>query len=102
MSGGGGSSGPHHLVLLQHGNHGAAVDMTVLEGELMELLRDKANVDLGAIHFFRPACNEGLKTHDGIDRLAKRVVADLAKYMEAEMPKEGDILFTLVGHSLGV
>lgn len=92
----------HHLVVLQHGNHGKAEDLLLLQQELHEILeKDVASEDM-SYHYLRPKSNEGNRTHDGIETLAARVVIEIDEYIAQNIHSDGCIYLTMVAHSLGM
>lgn len=93
----------HHLVVLQHGNHGKAEDLLLLQQELQDILRkDVALEQDTSYHYLRPGSNEGNKTHDGIETLAARVVREIDEYIAQNIHENGCIYLTMVAHSLGM
>lgn len=91
-----------HLVLLQHGNHGFAEDLELLENELHTFLRQYIPREDPNFYFLRPKCNEGNSTHNGILTLAERIAKEMSQYILDHLPKEGKIYLTMVAHSLGM
>eukprot|EP01012_Entosiphon_sulcatum_P023944 TRINITY_DN29085_c0_g1_i1.p1 TRINITY_DN29085_c0_g1~~TRINITY_DN29085_c0_g1_i1.p1 ORF type:complete len:338 (+),score=35.75 TRINITY_DN29085_c0_g1_i1:39-1052(+) len=81
--------------LLQHGNHGAARDMLLLETALRERF---AEVDP---LIFRPSCSEGRRTHDGIEVLAGRLVVAVNEFLRSIPETERPLGLIVIGHSLG-
>lgn len=94
---------PHsHLVILQHGNHGRADDLSSLEQELHQALCEYIESEDANYHYLRPESNEGNNTHDGIVTLATRVLKEMDAYIHKSLPPEGRIYITMVAHSLGI
>jgi hypothetical protein len=88
-----------HLLAMQHGIHGFAADLLPLARDL-RLLYDENGHNTHDLQFIRASGSEMMKSRDGIEKCALRLVAEISDTV-ANIDGQTAIELTLVGHSLG-
>jgi hypothetical protein len=91
-------SGSRRLVVLQHGIIGKRSDLDAVRCHLQHVAKEASLLD---IEVWDSPCNEGWRTHQGVERCARRLWAALRLRME-ELVSAGELVrVSMIGHSLG-